>query len=472
MKRMLTNNLGLKLLSVVAAIMLWLIVMNMDDPYTYRDFSPIQVTMLNENVVTDQGKVYRIEDNSDVISIRVSGKKSVLRDLDIEDFTATADMEKNIKYDNLVGIEVTCSNKNIKTTDITKSRENVVISVEDASTEQFNVLVNTSTGKVAEGYMIGTAVPEQGLIQISGPASVIAKIKRVEVELNVTGVNSDRTMHGKLNVLDSDGEEVDTTYLEYTGKTEGMDVTVTVLRTKTVPLKIGYTGTPADGYSFSSISYKPETIQIAGAATDIARISSITIPDEAIDIEGISENLQQTLDISEYLPDGIRLADENDASVSVSVEIEKKQGKTVSIPVSSIGIQNAPRGYEVDFGDTDEVQIIVTGTSAELAALDTSAITASLDLSSHTRAGTYTETLKVSFPDSAYSLLQEVEVTFDLVKSTHSGNTGNTGNGGSSSGGTTGDSDKSDTSGGTGSDTTGGNSGGSAGDDKEDSKTE
>ena len=34
MKKMLTNNLGLKLLSVIGAIMLWLIVMNIDDPYT------------------------------------------------------------------------------------------------------------------------------------------------------------------------------------------------------------------------------------------------------------------------------------------------------------------------------------------------------------------------------------------------------------------------------------------------------
>ena len=59
MKKMLTNNLTLKLLSVVAAIMLWLVVMNIDDPYTYRDFSPVQVTMLNENVVTDQGRYIR-----------------------------------------------------------------------------------------------------------------------------------------------------------------------------------------------------------------------------------------------------------------------------------------------------------------------------------------------------------------------------------------------------------------------------
>lgn len=123
MKKMLTNNLTLKLLSVVAAIMLWLVVMNIDDPYTYRDFSPVQVTMLNENVVTDQGKVYKIEDGSDVISLRVWGKKSILRDLNIEDFTATADMQKSIKYNDLVGIEVSCSNKNIRTADIQYDRE-------------------------------------------------------------------------------------------------------------------------------------------------------------------------------------------------------------------------------------------------------------------------------------------------------------------------------------------------------------
>lgn len=437
MKKMLTNNLGLKLLSVAAAIMLWLIVVNLDDPYTYRDFSPIQVTMLNENVVTDQGKVYRIEDNSDVVSLRVWGKKSVLNGLEADNFTATADMEKNIKYDNLVGIEVSCSDKNIRTADIIKSRENVVISVEDASSEQFNVIVKQN-GKEADGYLIGTALPEQSMIQISGPASVIAKIKRVEVEIKVTGVNSDRVIHGKLNVLDSNGEAVDTTYLEYTGKTDGMDVTITMLRTKTVPLKIGHMGTPGDGYSFSSISYKPESVQIAGASDVISGVSAITVPDEAVDIEGITENQQQTVDITPYLPDGIRLADDADASVAISVEVEKKQGKTVRIPVSDIGLKNVPRGYEVDFGDVDEIELIVTGTSAELAALNTDEIAVSLDLDGCSRAGTYTQKVEVTFPDTVYSLMDDVEVEFELVKSKSTGNSsGSTGNTSGVSGNTT-----------------------------------
>ncbi len=412
---MLTNNLGLKLLSVIGAIMLWLIVMNIDDPYTYRDFSPIQVTMLNEDVVTDQGKVYRIEDGSDVISLRVWGKKSVLSELDIEDFTATADMQKSILYNDLVGIEVSCSNKNIRSADINPSRQNVVISVEDAASEQFNVVVKQS-GKVADGYMIGTALPEQSLIQISGPASVIAKIKRVEVEIKTTGVNSDRTIHGTLNVLNSDGEAVDTTYLEYTGKTEGMDVTITMLRTKSVALTIGHTGTPADGYSLGTISYKPETVKIAGAAATISKVTAIAIPDEALDIDGLTENMQQTIDITQYLPDGVRLADETEASVAVSVEIEKNQEKTLDIPVGKIDIQNVPKGYEVDFGDTSTVEVTVSASAAALESLDADDIALSMDLGEYSKDGSYTETLNVTLPDSTYDLVKEAEVDFKLVK--------------------------------------------------------
>jgi len=414
MKKMLTNNLGLKLLSMVFAAMLWLIVVSIDDPVIYQEFSPVRVTMLNEHAVTSKDKVYKIEDNSDIISVRVQAKRSVINKLSAENFTATADMEKNIKFDNLVGIEVTCSNRNVKAADITKSRENVVISIEDASSEQFNVVVKQN-GTPGSGYVVGTAVPERSLIRIDGPSSVIAKIKRVEAEIDVTGFTSDRTQRCSLRVLNSDGEPLDTTYLEYTGKTEGMDVHVTMLRTKEVPLRVGYVGTPAEGYSFQGLSYKPETIKIAGTAADIAVISAIIIPDEAIDIEGITESLQQSVEITAYLPAGIRLVDEADAAVAVVAEIEKKQGKTIRIPVTDIELQNLRRGLKVDFGELEETEIIVIGTSTELAELNGDEVIVNLDLDDYSRAGTYVGMLDVILPDN-YTLMNEVEIEFELVK--------------------------------------------------------
>lgn len=464
---MLTNNLGLKLLSVVFAVMLWLIVVNIDDPVISQDFSPIRVTMLNEDAVTSKDKVYKIEDNSDIISVRVKAKRSVISKLSAEDFTATADMQKNIKLDNLVGIEVTCSNKNIKSSDITKSRENVVISIEDASTEQFNVVMK-KTGSEGTGYVVGTMVPEQSLIQVSGPASVIAKIKRIEARVNVNGVTSDRTVRCQLYLIDNNEEEMDTTYLEYSGKTEGIDVNISVLKKKTVRLTIGHSGEPADGYSFRSISYKPETVEIAGTEEDIRSISEIVVPDEAVNIDGITANLQTTLDITEYLPSGIRLVDDTGTSVAVLIEIEKKQGKTIRIPVSEIGLKNVPKGLEADFGDLDEVEIIVMGTSAQLAELDTDEIAVNLNLSGYSKAGTYKSALDVTLPD-AYTLMNSVEIEFKLVKAGSTGS--NTGTGGSTGGsentdgsensGSSGGNGNSDGSGesGTGSEGAGGSSG-------------
>lgn len=442
MKKLLTNNLGLKFLSVLSAIMLWMIVMYIDNPYDYMDFSPIPVTMLNEDVVTNQGKVYQVQDNSDVISVRVWARKDVLQNLSADDFTATADMKKNMKFGNLVGIDVTCKNKNVDTKKITKSRENVVISIEDGSVEQFNVSV-LQKGRIPEGYMVGTAVPEQGLIEISGPASVIKQISKVQVEIDVTGANSDRTLNGKIQILNSNGGQVDTTNLEYTGKTGGMDVSITMLRTKTVPLKVGYTGTPGDGYSFGALTYKPETIKIAGVSSVLKEVTEVRIPDDAVNIDGITEELQQNLEIAQYLPEGIRLADDADTSVAVVVTLEKQQGKTVDIPVSQIGIQNAPRGYEVDFGDTESVELTVRATSKDLEELDEEQIAVTLNLSGITKAGTYTRTLSVTLPDDVYSLMNEAELEFELVRGTGSSNanttdTDNTTGTGAGTGNTTG----------------------------------
>ncbi len=425
MKKLLTNNLGLKLLSIVSAFMLWLIVLALEDPVRYEDFSPIQVTMLNENVITDQGLVYQIEDNSDVISVRVRAKNSVLSRLSASDFTATADMEKNMKYGNLVGIEVTCRNRDISSADITMSRQNVVLSIEDASTEQFNVVV-AQEGTPPDGYMVGTAVPEQSLIEISGPASVVSKIRRVQAVLPTSTLTADTTVHCQLEVIDGNGDNLSSaelSTLEFTGKDEGMDVTVTMLRTKTVPLQMGYTGTPDEGYSFSSMSYKPESIEIAGTSDAITKVTEIVVPDEAVNIDGITENLQTTVDITPYLPEGIRLKDDTEASVAVVVEIEKKQGKTINIPVEDIGLRNVPRGYEVDFGDLENVELVVMGTSTALAELNADQIAVSLDLDEYSRAGTYTHGLDVTLPDDEYSLMEDVEIEFELVRADENENT-------------------------------------------------
>ena len=50
MKRALTKNWGLKLLAFVFSVLLWIIVMNIEDPVDERTFSGIQVTVTHPEI--------------------------------------------------------------------------------------------------------------------------------------------------------------------------------------------------------------------------------------------------------------------------------------------------------------------------------------------------------------------------------------------------------------------------------------
>ena len=55
-----TQNLILKLISIVAAVILWVIVVNVDDPTKEVTISGITVNVLNDNLITDNDQVYEI----------------------------------------------------------------------------------------------------------------------------------------------------------------------------------------------------------------------------------------------------------------------------------------------------------------------------------------------------------------------------------------------------------------------------
>ena len=92
-----TNNFGLKILAAVFAIILWMVVVNIEDPEKTKGFT-IPVTIENNEYLSDMGKTYEILNNTDKISFTVTGKRSIIEELSESDFTAVANLE-NINDD-------------------------------------------------------------------------------------------------------------------------------------------------------------------------------------------------------------------------------------------------------------------------------------------------------------------------------------------------------------------------------------
>ncbi len=321
MKLNLTDNLFLKLISLFAAIVLWLVVVIISDAEITTTISA-EVTLKNTNVVTENGKVFWVEDGSNFVKITVRERRSILEKLNQSDFVLTADMEKDLKYDSMVAIRVECKNKNIEVDeDVKLSHNNVKVSIEDSATEQFPVHV-IHTGTINAGLMVGSMVPEQTIIKVTGPVSIVERIKEVKAVVDVTGLPATTVKNCMLKLYDANGDVIDTTYLNYVGKSDGIDVTVSMLNTKTIPLVFSYSGTPAENYRVADVDWKPELIEIAGNSEVLTALTSLRIPAEAINVEGIDKELQLLIDITEYLPSGVILKDEANASVLVIVEVE------------------------------------------------------------------------------------------------------------------------------------------------------
>ena len=104
MKQKIMHNFTLKMLSLLAALVAWLIIINIEDPTISRTISGIPVEVINENAISEAGKCYVLDD-TDSVKIRVRGPKSVIDKVKESDFKAIADLSK-YSITNSVPVEV------------------------------------------------------------------------------------------------------------------------------------------------------------------------------------------------------------------------------------------------------------------------------------------------------------------------------------------------------------------------------
>ena len=321
MKDLLTKNIGLKLLAFLIAFILWLVVVNYDDPVMSTTFSGIVVDIQNVESLTDIGKVYEVKNGSNIISVTVTGKRSVVESISKENIVATADLTKMSIMDT---VEIQLStNKNFSQLDSIKSDSNSVeLSIENLSTINLPATVVVD-GTPAEGYMLGDVTTNQNTVRVSGPESLVSKITQAVCNVSVEGRLTDIVTTADIELLDENGIRVEGNNL--TTNIKSLNVTANILAVKAVDIVYSYSGVPADGYVVSGdISGDKNAVYIAGKNTVIEGMSFLSVPASAINVDGKDESYTTVVDLTKCLPDGVIFADENfDGKVVVSVDIEK-----------------------------------------------------------------------------------------------------------------------------------------------------
>lgn len=393
MKEKLLNNLSLKILSAVCAIIIWIIIVNVYDPSTSVTVSGVEVQLVNTESLTEKEYAYDVVDGSK-ISVYISGPRSIVTDIKAKDIVATADLSNVTVFSDYVDIDVKVVKDGVSASSIEIAPKTTAIrlKIENRVTKTFNIDTEL-VGTPADGYVIGGQQISPSSVKVTGTSSVVDSISSVKVSYDVSGATMNISDAAPIKIYDSQGTEIVDDRIELS-KT-AVDIKVNVLMTKTVPVTYKTKGTPADGYGVSGIDQAVTEAVIAGTEDALRDVNSIDVPDSAIDVSGLNADKIFHVRLSSYLPGNITVMSEG--VVNVTVRIYPVSEREISVPVTGIVLSNLPQGYNISFGDVTAVNITVKGEQSVLTALTVTGIIPTIDLSG-IKEGDNILRLKVTLP--------------------------------------------------------------------------
>lgn len=411
MKKTLTNNLGIKILSLILAMILWAAVVNISDPVTTTKFYDVPVTFRNEEVMTKAGLVYTVVDGTDYVKVTVTAPRSTLSELEKNDFYITADLSKR-KSDNTVPLSWSVNKPKIE--NVKLGHDDVILEVEKLVSREIAVELATD-GVPMKGYTVGDVSATPSSVTVSGPASVMENVERVKATLDITDCFETVQSSCRVELLDAEGQVLDKERITFSE--EDIMVTADFLPTKTIDLKFETTGTVAPGYGVIEIKSDPEVITICGEAADIANISVINIPAEELDITELNKNLTKTINVGQYLPDNLKVLSSDGGNVKVTVSIKKVSEKTVTIDVADISVKNLQTGLSHMVLDENSEQlntmdIKVFGLEEKLKSIDKDDIKVVIDAEGLGVGKHYVEA-EVTTPSGTYT--EEIRILIELI---------------------------------------------------------
>lgn len=412
MKR-LTNNFGLKLLSVLFSIVLWLVVVNIANPDGTKTFS-VPVTIQNKDVIEKMGKVPDVVGDTDVASFYITGPRSYVEDMNADDFTVTADLsqvdladEDEIK---LVRIEVTAK-KYEKYITIHQKTVNMQVALDEYAEKNF-VISPITTGTPADGCAIGDVEVTPNLLTVSGPESVVSKINKVTATINVNGISSDVTDNVVPVLYDEEGNVISSELLETNQSM--VNIKANILGTKTLPIRCEVTGTPADGFEYKGLEYAPEKVTVKGETEILNTMSAIIIPEEVIDITGATGNVENTIDITTYLPDSVSLVDDEVTQIVIKALIVTKETRVFNLPVANIAIEGLPDTYELTYNSNiTTVPLTIRASQDDIDSFDIGNVQATIDAKDLSPGG-HTVQLVLTINGEKYELIGNVSVQINI----------------------------------------------------------
>ena len=255
-------NSKIKIISLLSAMVLWMYVMAIVDPEETKLFENIPVTITNKNELNERDLVIYPEQDL-TTNIYVTGKLSNLKKVTKDDINVYGQINNPLEGNNEIYLKVSTSQR------VNYDFKNpvMIVTLEKIISEDKSIKVDiTGSGKNnVDNIMLQDNIDK---VSVSGPRSLVNKVKRVVGTVKVNGELNDFSQSIKLEPVDANGKVVEGVELEK----DSVNVNIILLAQKTVPIILKLSDNSESGVNYTM---SQNTVTIKGKKDIVDSINNI-----------------------------------------------------------------------------------------------------------------------------------------------------------------------------------------------------
>ncbi len=409
MDNWLKNNNVVKGLSVILAIMLWLVV-SLDKTGTTPNITSPTDTTTNTYLYEAQIEP-RYNDNQYIVSLLTKQVNVSLNATTylLDKFRNQDNIDKGTFYVDLTNYEEGSFDVPVKHTgfpegiEVNVAPKTIRVKIEAKQRLEMEVF-SDQLGSVAEGFQAGEPIIKPKKVHITGSKEEIDKVAYVKAFINIEGADKPVTREVPLKAIDRNGNILE---VDITPQTAEVSIPITSPFV-TLPITYKINQYPPKGYAIESIQLNTKEISIYGP-TEIINAYDV-YPGPSLDLSQLTS--KEIIQVPVPLVGGLTKTEPD--FIELEVNIVLAEIKTFrQVPIKINGLRD---GLKANIQDpANGIDIVVEGAPKILDQLDTSDIQVYVDLT-NLPIGTHEVPMQINIPLYLEHLNKEIRAQVEITK--------------------------------------------------------
>ena len=345
------------IVSIVAAVLLWIYVINIANPTVTATVRDVPVTINGQETLNNRGYALAVTEGFST-NVTISGPRNDVNKVKAEDITLIADVSALSEGIQAVDLRaVMPSNINLESLQETS----INVPIEEYVTVPKPVDVIFSGAKDGqEAAILGLSLSQ---VEVSGASSVVSAISFVRANGDISEAELDKAEEYTLAIspVDATGHAIENASLAQNSIT----VIAAVYQTKDVPVEIPVVGDVWPGAVLAE-SKLTQTVKIKGPAYALSQISSIGT--SVVDISDLYETT--VFEVDPLLPAEVYISEDNQ-KITAEIVIADEGALSFSYTAGDVLVKNLDDGLAatVSLGDNWKIDLTVKGPVSTLRTL-------------------------------------------------------------------------------------------------------